>query len=144
MMVFLKHVGTMTNNGIKDYPQESVCRCLHPQHTSRDKSKWLTADYLDNLLDLIFHKVFQNPVPYVNEVLKISIPEDLSAKYEKHDKQEVIASYVSIKGRSEPCITSLSIREHSAYLENHAGGQDHSDSPAVIAPATANKASYGY
>ena len=52
------------------------------------------TDYVDNLLDLIFHKVFQDPAPYVNEVLKISKPEDLSAKYEKPDKQEVIASYV--------------------------------------------------
>ncbi|CAB1441516.1 unnamed protein product [Pleuronectes platessa] len=60
-----------------------------------------TFHYLDNLLDLIFHELFQL-FPSVNEVLKISIPEDLSAKYEKPDKQEVIASYVSI-------------REHSAY-----------------------------
>ncbi|XP_062241245.1 uncharacterized protein LOC133951358 isoform X2 [Platichthys flesus] len=51
--------------------------------------------YVDNLLDLIFHEVFQDPAPYVNELLKISKPEDLSAKYKKPDKQEVIASYVS-------------------------------------------------
>ncbi|CAB1417874.1 unnamed protein product [Pleuronectes platessa] len=55
-------------------------------------------------------ELFEDPAPYVNEVLKISIPKDLSAKYEKPDKQEVIASYVSI-------------REHSAYLEHHAGGR---------------------
>ncbi|CAB1441770.1 unnamed protein product [Pleuronectes platessa] len=36
-------------------------------------------NYVDNLLDLIFHEVFQDPAPYVNEVLKISKPEDLSA-----------------------------------------------------------------
>ncbi|XP_031429046.1 uncharacterized protein LOC105898184 isoform X2 [Clupea harengus] len=54
-----------------------------------------TFHYVDNLLDLIFQKVFQDPAPYVNEVLKIPIPEDLSAKYAKPDKWEVITSYVS-------------------------------------------------
>ncbi|CAB1429651.1 unnamed protein product [Pleuronectes platessa] len=48
---------------------------------------------------------------------------------------------VSIKGRSEPYITSLSIREHSAYLEHRAGGQDHPDSPAQRASTPAHKAS---
>ncbi|CAB1437235.1 unnamed protein product [Pleuronectes platessa] len=79
------------------------------------------GDYVDNLLDLIFHEVFQDPAPYVNEVLKISKPEDLSAY----------------------------IREHSAYLEHRAEGQDHPDSPAQVASTPANKASlrqipYGY
>ncbi|CAB1423640.1 unnamed protein product [Pleuronectes platessa] len=106
------------------------------QHESITTTEML-SDYVDNLLDLIFHEVFQDPAPYVNEVLKISKPEDLSAKYEKPDKQEVI-------GRSEPCITSLSIREHSAYLEHRAGGQDHPDSPAQVASTPAHKASYGY
>ena len=46
-------------------------------------------------MDLIFHKVVQDPAPYVDEVMKIPIPEDLSGKYEKPDKWEVIASYVS-------------------------------------------------
>ena len=32
------------------------------------------TEYVDNLLDLIFHEVFQDPAPYVNEVLKIPIP----------------------------------------------------------------------
>ncbi|XP_031418465.1 uncharacterized protein LOC105908557 isoform X2 [Clupea harengus] len=53
-----------------------------------------TFQYVDNLLDLIFHEVFQDPAPYVNEVLKIPIPADLSAQFEKPDKREVIASYV--------------------------------------------------
>ena len=47
----------------------------------------------------------------------------------------------SIEGRSEPRIPSLSIREHSSYLEHNAGRQDHPDSPAQIAPTPANKAS---
>ncbi|CAB1420645.1 unnamed protein product [Pleuronectes platessa] len=59
------------------------------------KAKQCTNNYVDNLLDLIFHQVFQDLALYVNEVLNISKREDLSAKYEKPDKQEVIASYVS-------------------------------------------------
>ncbi|CAB1451421.1 unnamed protein product [Pleuronectes platessa] len=43
------------------------------------KAKQCENNYMDNLLDLIFHEVFQDPAPYVNEVLKISKPEDLSA-----------------------------------------------------------------
>ncbi|XP_047194376.1 uncharacterized protein LOC124851234 [Hippoglossus stenolepis] len=63
-----------------------------------------TFHYVDNLLDLIFHKVFQDPAPYLNEVLKIPIPEDLSAKYEKPDKREVIASYVSRFNQGQPAM----------------------------------------
>ena len=47
-------------------------------------------DYVDKLLDLIF-----DPAPYVDEVLKIAIPEDLSTQFDKPDKLEVIASYMS-------------------------------------------------
>ncbi|XP_042565521.1 uncharacterized protein LOC116223275 [Clupea harengus] len=60
-----------------------------------------TFQYVDNLLDLIFHEVFQNPAPYVNEVLKIPIPADLSAQFEKPDKREVVASYVSRFNRGQ-------------------------------------------
>ena len=52
-------------------------------------------------MDLIFHKVFQDPAPYVNEVLKIPIPADLSAQFEKPDKREVVASYVSRFNRGQ-------------------------------------------
>ncbi|XP_077076473.1 uncharacterized protein LOC143729210 isoform X1 [Siphateles boraxobius] len=54
-----------------------------------------TYDYVDELMDLIFEKVFENPGPYEAEVQKISIPDDLSAQFEKPDKMEVIASCVS-------------------------------------------------
>ena len=53
------------------------------------------TDHVDKLLDLIFDRVFQDLVTYVDEVLKIPIPEDLSAQFEKPDKLEVIAGYVS-------------------------------------------------
>ncbi|XP_037641699.1 uncharacterized protein LOC119497554 isoform X2 [Sebastes umbrosus] len=35
-----------------------------------------TFRYVDDLMDLIFDKVFVDPTPYLNEVLKIPIPED--------------------------------------------------------------------
>ncbi|XP_056110656.1 uncharacterized protein LOC130088048 [Rhinichthys klamathensis goyatoka] len=54
-----------------------------------------TYDYVDGLMDLIFEKVFEDPGPYEAEVQKIPIPDDLSAQFEKPDKMEVIASYVS-------------------------------------------------
>ena len=47
------------------------------------------------MLDLVFEKVFPDPGPYADEVLKISIPEALSAQFEKPDKKEVIDHYVT-------------------------------------------------
>ncbi|KAG7454045.1 hypothetical protein MATL_G00263980 [Megalops atlanticus] len=54
-----------------------------------------TYHYVDEQMDLIFEKVFEDPVPYEAEVQKIPIPDDLSAQFEKPDKMEVIVSYVS-------------------------------------------------
>ncbi|XP_063061927.1 uncharacterized protein LOC134454691 [Engraulis encrasicolus] len=55
----------------------------------------LTFGYLDVLMDLIFDKVFVNPAPYTDAMLAIRVPEDLSAQFNKPDKEEVIASFVS-------------------------------------------------
>ena len=41
------------------------------------------TDHVDKLLDLIFDRVFQDLVTYVDEVLKIPITEDLSAQFDK-------------------------------------------------------------
>lgn len=51
--------------------------------------------YVADMMDLIFEKVFVNPMPYTNALLAIPVPEDLSAQYEKPDREEVIASFVS-------------------------------------------------
>ncbi len=53
------------------------------------------TDYVDNLMDLIFEKIVMDPTPYMDNILKISIPEDLTSQFEKPDKLEVIARYVS-------------------------------------------------
>ncbi len=47
------------------------------------------------MLHLLFEKVFVNPTPYTDVLFAIPVPEDLSAQYEKPDKEEVIASFVS-------------------------------------------------
>nr|XP_055050478.1 uncharacterized protein LOC129436396 [Misgurnus anguillicaudatus]XP_055050487.1 uncharacterized protein LOC129436396 [Misgurnus anguillicaudatus]XP_055050496.1 uncharacterized protein LOC129436396 [Misgurnus anguillicaudatus]XP_055050507.1 uncharacterized protein LOC129436396 [Misgurnus anguillicaudatus] len=60
-----------------------------------------TFHYLNSLLDLIFEEVVVDPAPYVDEVLKISIPEDLTAQFDKPDKLELIASYVSRFNRGQ-------------------------------------------
>ncbi|XP_042577379.1 uncharacterized protein LOC122134219 [Cyprinus carpio] len=54
------------------------------------KTRPLTFKYLDDLQDLIFEHVFVDPAPYMDEVLKIPIPPDLCAEYERPDKEEVI------------------------------------------------------
>lgn len=51
--------------------------------------------YVADMMDLIFEKVLVNPTPYTDVLLAIPVPEDLSAQYEKPDKEEVIASFVS-------------------------------------------------
>jgi len=53
----------------------------------------MIPDYVDELLDLIFGKVFQDPAPYVDEVLKIAVPEDLRAQFERPDRPEAMANY---------------------------------------------------
>ncbi|KAM4580131.1 uncharacterized protein PAE49_005126 [Odontesthes bonariensis] len=54
-----------------------------------------TFGYVSDMMDLIFDEVFFNPTPYNDALLAISVPENLSAQYERPDKEEVIASFVS-------------------------------------------------
>ncbi|XP_061622218.1 uncharacterized protein LOC133474470 isoform X1 [Phyllopteryx taeniolatus] len=46
-------------------------------------------DYVEELLDLIFDKVLPNPAAYLDEVLKIPIPQGLSTQFDRRDPQEV-------------------------------------------------------
>ncbi|XP_056114874.1 uncharacterized protein LOC130091161 [Rhinichthys klamathensis goyatoka] len=46
-----------------------------------------TFQYVDNLLELIFENVVVDPTPYMDDILKISIPEDLTSQFDKTDKQ---------------------------------------------------------
>ncbi|CAM4688668.1 unnamed protein product [Leuciscus chuanchicus] len=54
-----------------------------------------TFHYVDNLLQLIFEDVVVDSSPYMDEILKISVPPDLTSQFHKPDKQTVIDSYVS-------------------------------------------------
>ena len=51
--------------------------------------------YTDELMDLLFEYVLQDPQPYFDELLKIPVPDDLCAQYERPAKEDVIAALVS-------------------------------------------------
>lgn len=51
--------------------------------------------YVADMMDLIFDEVFVDPTPYTDAVLAIPVPEDLAAQFERPNKEEVIAGYVS-------------------------------------------------
>lgn len=53
------------------------------------------ADYVEKLLDLIFEKVFQDPAPYVAELQKIPVPQNLCDEFDRPDKLDVITGYVT-------------------------------------------------
>lgn len=71
------------------------------------------TDYVGELMDLIFEKVSEDPVPFEAEVRKIPIPDSFSTQFEKPDKMEVIASCVSRFNQGLVWIqyTLLSVRE---------------------------------
>lgn len=57
----------------------------------------------------MFEKVFQEPAPYVDGVLKIPILEDLSSQFERPEKPATYKG--SLKGRSNLNVPSLSVEE---------------------------------
>ncbi len=67
------------------------------QKPTKKKKKVLffVIQVVADMMDLIFEKVFVNPMPYTDVLFAIPVPEDLSAQYEKPDMEEVIASFVS-------------------------------------------------
>jgi len=48
-----------------------------------------------DMMDIIFDEVFCQPYAYTDALLAMPVPEDLSAQYERPNKEEVIASFVS-------------------------------------------------
>ncbi|KAL2079798.1 hypothetical protein ACEWY4_025542 [Coilia grayii] len=68
--------------------RKGECR-VKPQKTQP------TFGYVTVLMDLIFEEVLVNSTPYTDALLTIHVPEDLSAQFEKPDKEEVIANFVS-------------------------------------------------
>ncbi|KAA8583025.1 hypothetical protein FQN60_015571, partial [Etheostoma spectabile] len=49
-------------------------KCEHPDRVLRDPTKWFLPAYVDDLMRLVFEEVFEDPVPFAEEMNKISIP----------------------------------------------------------------------
>lgn len=63
------------------------------QFTNEGKQCFL--DYIQELMEVLFENVFDDPRPYIMEVEKIKIPEPLSSQYDRPPKDKVIAGYMS-------------------------------------------------
>jgi len=72
------------------FPKSKKGECT----VKRQKTK-PTFGYVDVLMDLIVDEVLVNPAPYTDAMLAIRVPEDLSAQFNRPDKEEVIASFLS-------------------------------------------------
>lgn len=83
-------------------------------------------------MDFVFDKVALDPTPYVEEVLKIPIPEDLTAQFAKPDKLEIIEQYVSRFNQRQVWAPHIN-HEHQGTL--------HPDAPAQKTPSPADQAS---
>ncbi|XP_063058185.1 uncharacterized protein LOC134451650 [Engraulis encrasicolus] len=58
-----------------------------------------TYRYEEDLVDLVFDKVFPDPTPYVEEVLKIPRPPDVPSRFDQPCSQDVVSGYVSATNR---------------------------------------------
>ncbi|XP_039537948.1 uncharacterized protein LOC120486154 [Pimephales promelas] len=65
------------------------------EYRVREVKTQATFRYVDDLLDLIFDKVFVDPAPFLDEVLRIPIPPVLCAEYDRPEKEEAISSRLS-------------------------------------------------
>ncbi|KAF0036603.1 hypothetical protein F2P81_011915 [Scophthalmus maximus] len=52
------------------------------------------AGYVDDLMDLVFD-IFQDPAPFVDALLRIPVPPYLASQFDRPEKQDVVASFVS-------------------------------------------------
>ena len=80
----------------------------------------VSKGYVDVLMDLILDEVFVNPAPYTDAMLAIRVPEDLSAQFNRPDKEEVIANFVSRFTRAAVW-TRCRTRRHLDTLRGYAG-----------------------
>ncbi|XP_038158943.1 uncharacterized protein LOC119795164 [Cyprinodon tularosa] len=72
------------------FPKAMKGECSMKPHRTKP-----TFSYVADLMGLIFDKVFVDPTPYTSALLAIPVPEDFIEQYERPEKEEVIASYVS-------------------------------------------------
>ncbi|XP_035037101.1 uncharacterized protein LOC118123687 isoform X1 [Hippoglossus stenolepis] len=77
------------------FPKANRGQCTaKPVKTGTDKTG-PTYGYIQELMDVLFHQVFHNPEPYVEEVQRINVPEPLSSQYMQQPKEEVNPGDVS-------------------------------------------------
>ena len=53
------------------------------------------TEYVDVLMDVIVNQVFADPAPYTAALLAIPIPENISAQFERPDKEDAITTFAS-------------------------------------------------
>lgn len=52
-------------------------------------------DYVGDLMRLVLEEVFEDPAPFIEELQKIPIPQDLSSQYDRPSKEDVVARHTS-------------------------------------------------
>ncbi|XP_065146034.1 uncharacterized protein [Paramisgurnus dabryanus] len=77
-----------------------VYRLLFPkakkgEYSTRPLKTQATYCYVYRLMDFLFEKVILDPVPYMEEIHKIKVPETLSSQYERPSMEEAISRHKS-------------------------------------------------
>ncbi|XP_052443742.1 uncharacterized protein LOC127985712 isoform X2 [Carassius gibelio] len=78
----------------------AVYKIMYPKSKKRQPTAQTvktepTCKYVNDLMRLLFTEVFDNPATFVEEILKLPIPADLSAEYDRPAKEDVIARNVA-------------------------------------------------
>ncbi|XP_071377166.1 uncharacterized protein [Centroberyx affinis] len=60
-----------------------------------------TSGYVDNLLQILFNEVLDDPGRFTTELDQLTIPEPLCAQFERPDRDEAVAGFVSRFSRPE-------------------------------------------
>ncbi|XP_035000772.2 uncharacterized protein LOC118100128 [Hippoglossus stenolepis] len=95
-----------------------------------------TYNYVGDLMKLVFEEVFEDPVPFVEELEKIPIPEDLTSQYDRPSAEEVVA-------RHQTCFSQVAARsqyngqpDQETLLVNPENHTQWDDYPVVTSTST--------
>lgn len=95
--------------------------------------------YLINLMDSVFEEVVHDPLPYLDAVQRIPLPQYLSSQHDRPSMEEAVAEHVSrfSRGGSESDILPCSIRKLPLYVQHHTWRDDvtNTSSKETLAPA---------
>ncbi|XP_039512565.1 uncharacterized protein LOC120467989 isoform X2 [Pimephales promelas] len=96
--------------------------------TSKPIKTPATLNYVDDIMELVFEHVFPDPTPYIDEIEKIHIPQNLSSQHPRPDKATVVSAYVSrFNPRPIPVrleTPALSSRPHETAGQHTLSGPD--------------------